>query len=1028
MTKHVFSFLFVFTLSALTAQAQEVRISGHQTVAKDSVWSLPAGALVVFEGSASVEVLGGLEFNGSSDAPIEITANGNTGLGFLINGQSEASIHLNEVRISNLQAPFVFDPFWYRSEVKIANTTFRSNGNGAVLRMATPLQNLESPVKVAFDELSFFNNNGGVVIEGLGQSGWNLSIDGMAFEYNAGANQYQRPLHLDFTGTSKNYSITNLLFNQNEGYGLSLAGVDQVVHMGTIYTNETEANVLLSKASNYRLPELDATIKLLEEASNWSTKIAGQNHVDQTLNLGAAVDPTQLNLYDESGFEVEFTATPMENGFDISYSGATPTIAITADGTIIPLIEPTITSESATGFGFGTGFGTGSGSGEGGLASIDFSGAANDIYQSLMHPQMKPDFEPSWEVGGMFGGTAYDGRDLKLVRFSTTDFLSILPNVGLFWPGGTLGYTGGAFIQHNTHSHISYRASVNALNVNVGKRISFPYMATSTSGTNSTIDSRGNNRNIGHKFSTAVQTVEIEAIRHFRSNQLSEGQKKKWIGAWTAGFGALHYTPYAVNFVRNSADDLPSALGITYWYLGEGRDVYTNLRRAGTAGQNNIEGMRRYGSFAALASTGFMLTYKRQTWQMTGQIKGVLTSTDYLDDFGRGTYFGGDYDGWLDQLFEDTYTDPISGDELVVSPSWVSRTGRYGGSRAQNYMPDGYWEVKLSLSKNINANPIEPWLIPLRTYTSQAKEVLVDLQGTPLENNTWEWGTWLGFSAYDGRDLKYNKALGFIPKPTNLEWAKGLYVQNNTHTKYSWNLGIQTANLSYMRKQGMGYLGEGASIASFNAALDTTIQLDPYLSNFYTKTSSVESNVYYHLVPYGYDKDRKWNVVPSLGFGLGVMNYTPKREVTNLELGDAKFFQWAPKSTYYADLRDIGTEGQHILPNGRAYSKWAGTYSAAFQLSMHTPKWIYKAEIKSTMTTTDYLDDFGRGAWYGGDYDRWADALEVGYFNANLGGQVPLTADQIAPMPVEANLFTPRATNSWMDGFVQIQFGIAKNF
>ena len=57
-----------------------------------------------------------------------------------------------------------------------------------------------------------------------------------------------------------------------------------------------------------------------------------------------------------------------------------------------------------------------------------------------------------------------------------------------------------------------------------------------------------------------------------------------------------------------------------------------------------------------------MVTYKRQSWQMTGQIKGVLTSTDYLDDFGRGTYFGGDYDGWLDQLFEDTYNDPISGE------------------------------------------------------------------------------------------------------------------------------------------------------------------------------------------------------------------------------------------------------------------------------------------------------------------------------------------------------------------------------
>ena len=67
----------------------------------------------------------------------------------------------------------------------------------------------------------------------------------------------------------------------------------------------------------------------------------------------------------------------------------------------------------------------------------------------------------------------------------------------------------------------------------------------------------------------------------------------------------LHYTPYSVNFVRNSTDDSPSALGITYWYLGEGRDVYTNLRRAGTAGQNNIEGMRRIRIICSLSVNRF---------------------------------------------------------------------------------------------------------------------------------------------------------------------------------------------------------------------------------------------------------------------------------------------------------------------------------------------------------------------------------------------------------------------------------------
>ena len=144
MTKHVLSLLFVFTLFATSASAQEVRISGHQTVAKDSVWSLPAGSKVVFEANASVEVLGGLNFSGSVEAPVVITAEEGSGLGFLINGQSAGSIVWNNVQISNLQAPMVFDPFWYRSNVTLSNITFRMNGNGAVVRMAAPFQDLEA--------------------------------------------------------------------------------------------------------------------------------------------------------------------------------------------------------------------------------------------------------------------------------------------------------------------------------------------------------------------------------------------------------------------------------------------------------------------------------------------------------------------------------------------------------------------------------------------------------------------------------------------------------------------------------------------------------------------------------------------------------------------------------------------------------------------------------------------------------------------------------------------------------------------
>ena len=78
------------------------------------------------------------------------------------------------------------------------------------------------------------------------------------------------------------------------------------------------------------------------------------------------------------------------------------------------------------------------------------------------------------------------------------------------------------------------------------------------------------------------------------------------------------------------------------------------------------------------------------------------------------------------------------------------------------------------------------------------------------------------------------------------------------------------------------------------------------------------------------------------------------------------------------------------------------------------------------MTTTDYLDDFGRGAWFGGNYELWEESLNVGYQDVANGTTVPLSANQITEVPASINAFTPRAVNNIMDGFIQIQFGIAK--
>jgi hypothetical protein len=298
-------------------------------------------------------------------------------------------------------------------------------------------------------------------------------------------------------------------------------------------------------------------------------------------------------------------------------------------------------------------------------------------------------------------------------------------------------------------------------------------------------------------------------------------------------------------------------------------------------------------------------------------------------------------------------------------------------------------------------------------------------------DSTWEAGAYAGVSFYDGRDLKYSQIAGIIPLPSNIEFSEGLYIQKNSRDRFSWNIAIQNANISYARNGGFpNILGlpNGKSIKSYNPVNDTTISIKPYASNFFTRMSSLESNVYFHLRDNNIKANEKFRLVPSIGFGAGMMNYTPYREISGLRVGTPEFLQWRHRKQVYVDLREVGSEGQHILPNGRAYSKWAGLYNASFQLSLLTKKWTYKAELKSNMTTTDYLDDFGRGAWFGGNYSMWSEALDLSYVDVNTGRDVILEPTQITTVPEGINLFTPRATNNYMDGYLQFHFGIARRF
>ena len=1034
MTKNTFFFAFMIVFAGF-ASAQEVRISGNQVVASDSTWTVNAGTTVVFGPNASVEVLGGLEFQGTEDMPIRITSLDpyeGTGLGFLINGQSNTYINLNNIIVNNLQTPFRFDPFWYRSRATLSNVQFYENNqefkrNAPIVSVGVPFLRLEQPATLNLTGLYFANNYGGVVIDGLGQNGANFFLNGLAFEYNEGYNQYNTPLHLELSGNASNYTVSNLLFNQNESYGLSVGGIDGAINIENIYLNSREsASNIIDKNANYRLPLVEGD--RLDLASNPTAP----GFVTQALFLdqepgtviveraqGATSVPTML--FDVDGGAIEFTSIETDRGLELSYTQGLPASAVFGDGTFA-WVQPLAVEELPEPVYDFSEKGLGSGFSEM-LEETGISDWTAKKMDQLLHPKNKPGFEESWEAGGNFGGTLYDGRDLKMARFSMQDISGILPNIGMLWPGGAIGYTGGGFIQYNRNSYVSYKASVNALNVNAGKIRTFPYRYTDAPVENFTIDQNGVGNSHSHTFSTSVQTLEFAGTRYFSSNQLNQGQKHKFVSGCTAGLGVLHFTPYAVKNIRTTNESFR-------WYLLTTQDVKRNLRAAGTAGQNNIDGMDHYNTIALMASTGITLSYLRPTWRLTAEIKGNMTTTDYLDDFGRGTYYGGDFTSWAESVPNYTYTDPFSGEERNWTLNDISQANYRGGSRAQNYLPDGFWQIQISLSKDIDGDPLGKYYEPLVLANAEKiKNWWVQERGEKRTTNIWEAGSWFGASFYDGRDLKYKRILGLAPLPTNIELSQGLYIQKNSYQRFSWNVGMHAANMSYARTQTPLQIASARNIISYsNDPNAPIVRIEPRSFNFFTRTSSIESNVYYHFLDYELPEGKKFWIVPSVGLGLGVMNYTPYREVRGLNVGDPAFLRWKRARTHYVNLRDVGSEGQHILPNGRAYGKWAGLYNASFQLSMHTSKWIYKAEIKSNITTTDYLDDFGRGAWCGGNYSMWGDALDVNYFNTNTGEEVPLTAEQVSDIPSDFNLFTPRATNNIMDGYLQIHIGIAKKF
>ena len=80
-----------------------------------------------------------------------------------------------------------------------------------------------------------------------------------------------------------------------------------------------------------------------------------------------------------------------------------------------------------------------------------------------------------------------------------------------------------------------------------------------------------------------------------------------------------------------------------------------------------------------------------------------------------------------------------------------------------------------------------------------------------------------------------------------------------------------------------------------------------------------------------------------------------------------------------------------ILPGKKPYSTVTGSLNLSYELILQKKRWVFKGEIKKVFSFSDYLDDWGSGQWYGGDYDKWKASLPVGNIDPFLSQRIMQT-------------------------------------
>lgn len=640
--------LLLIGLIGLFSQAQDtLKFNRTSTIGQSNSLEAYAGSVIELGPGVLLTVDGSLCLEGEKGKPVKIINADpqNPALGIQIQGQTaDADVKIRYVQFEGMIQALRFDPFWQRDEVILSDLSIYGSKSGEpVIYLGDPYidRRKGATIDLKIKDVEFINNRAGLVIEAYGTPNVNYEIENLLFRDNYFDGPEQAIVHVELFPESNNVEgMGSFVFDRNrfeyEPLYLSLSSnFDQELPIRSVATEAPYVPVL-DQTKDPRLGRFQIkSIRNLKKSEKTDYHVLAHRPGEVVLHV-ENIGRKNLNfkLNDRKEAELNFDFLPMGDSIVMLYSGGPAKFLHLANGYRVvlpkvdssdfllideaiyveePVVEELDTNKAPL------------------LESVEkVASGTYDLFTRNTQPVKR------WELGLWGGGALYGAGDIK-PKFELIDDLVYLPS--------TIDYSFGLYAQYNFNSRFSAKATFYQSGISMHD-LSAPGFFSGTAPLTAYNDDYDlvemDQFSYQARFFTQMSILELEGLWHLRPYKVPDNHKSTLVPSLGISLGMFHYSPYRSKYVTRLEDD-------NYFsYRQRSNEQRLSLRDLGSEGQNFLPGAEPYSQFAMSGGLSFSLTWLFENFALKGEVRSVYTSTDYLDDFGPGLWYGGDREAVLD--------------------------------------------------------------------------------------------------------------------------------------------------------------------------------------------------------------------------------------------------------------------------------------------------------------------------------------------------------------------------------------------